>query len=190
MKKIQAIEQQGQRVLTTKQLAEAYGVAEKILRNNFARNQKHYVEGEHFIRVEGDELRALKGAPQIDVIPKYANTLRLWTERGALLHAKSLNNDMAWQVYDWLVDFYFRARESKPKPVSQRCDIFGDADIQNQLSKIKELAISVNGVLEVTNRNMLPEELSAHQEVLYSLCAELCHTAYKFKTARPKLITE
>ena len=33
--------------------------------------------------------------------------------KGALLHAKSLNTDKAWQVYDYLVDFYFRAKEQE-----------------------------------------------------------------------------
>ena len=36
--------------------------------------------------------------------------LYLWTEKGALLPAKSLNTDKAWEVYDYLVDFYFRAQ--------------------------------------------------------------------------------
>ena len=39
----------------------------------------------------------------------------LWTEKGALLHAKSLNTDKAWEVYDYLVDFYFRAKEKRPE---------------------------------------------------------------------------
>lgn len=39
----------------------------------------------------------------------------LWTEKGALLHAKSLNTDKAWEVYDYLVDFYFRAKEKPEK---------------------------------------------------------------------------
>lgn len=30
-----------------------------------------------------------------------------------MLHAKSLNTDKAWQVYDYLVDFYFRAKEKQ-----------------------------------------------------------------------------
>ena len=30
-----------------------------------------------------------------------------------LLHAKSLNTDKAWEVYDYLVDFCFRVREEK-----------------------------------------------------------------------------
>lgn len=33
-----------------------------------------------------------------------------------LLHAKSLNTDKAWEVYDYLVDFYFRAKEKIVEP--------------------------------------------------------------------------
>jgi len=189
MKKLQIIEQQGQRVLTTKQLAEAYGVDEKKIKQNFGYNRRRFIEGKHYIEVTGQCLREFKHKVEnFDLVKKQANTLYLWTERGALLHAKSLNNDTAWQVYDWLVDFYFRVKESKPQPASQHCDIRGDADIQKQMSKIRELAVSVNGVLEVANRNMNKEEFPAHQEVIFSLCAELCHTAYKFKSVTPKML--
>lgn len=44
------------------------------------------------------------------------NRLYLWTEKGALLHAKSLNTDKVWEVY-YLVDFYFRAKEQEIIPI-------------------------------------------------------------------------
>ena len=34
---------------------------------------------------------------------KNAKIIYLWTERGAFLHAKSLNTDKAWEVYDCFV---------------------------------------------------------------------------------------
>ena len=109
--KITPIEQEGQRVLTTAQLAEAYGTDSKIITKNFSRNSDRYIEGVHFYRLTGNALREFKTAKrQIDVLPN-VNTLYLWTERGALLHAKSLNTDKAWEVYEFLVDTYFRARE-------------------------------------------------------------------------------
>lgn len=47
----------------------------------------------------------------------------LWTERGALLHAKSINTDKAWDVYEQLLDTYFRTQEmfaaENDSPVSQ-----------------------------------------------------------------------
>jgi hypothetical protein len=46
-------------------------------------------------------------------LPKNLNVLYLWTERGALLHAKSLNTDKAWEVYGELVETYFRAKTAQ-----------------------------------------------------------------------------
>ena len=102
--------------MLTRQLAEAYGTERQIISNNYTRNKKRYVEGKHVIILSGDYLKEFKASHQIDDNLKYAHTLYLWTEKGALLHAKSLNTDKAWEVYDYLVDFYFRAKE-EPKPV-------------------------------------------------------------------------
>ena len=110
------IEVNGIRVLLTRQLAEAYGTERQIISNNYTRNKKRYVEGKHVIILSGDYLKEFKASHQIDDNLKYAHTLYLWTEKGALLHAKSLNKDTECEVYDYLVDFYFRAKE-EPKPV-------------------------------------------------------------------------
>nr|WP_019292877.1 hypothetical protein [Lactococcus petauri] len=47
----------------------------------------------------------------MDAVGKFANQLYLWTEKGALLHAKSLGTDEAWDMYDILVDTYFKVQE-------------------------------------------------------------------------------
>lgn len=105
------IEIQGIRVLTTRQLATAYETSLSSINNNFSRNKKRYIIGKHYIPVEGDELKMLRSSHQIDGEFKGVPRAYLWTEKGALLHAKSLNTDKAWEVYDYLVDFYFRAKE-------------------------------------------------------------------------------
>lgn len=94
------------RVLTTQQIAEAYGTSTDTITKNFNRNKERYAEGKHFICLKGNELRDFKASGQIDLLPS-VNTLYLWTEKGAFLHAKSLNTDTAWEVYDRLVDSYF-----------------------------------------------------------------------------------
>ena len=111
MQNLEVIEVKGVRVLTTKQLAEAYGADVKTIQYNFRYNKNRYVLGKHYIEVTGDELRRLKTRSEFHSSLKYAKSLYLWTEKGALLHAKSLNTDKAWEVYDYLVDFYFRAKE-------------------------------------------------------------------------------
>ena len=118
------VEVKGMKVLTTRQIAEAYGVSKDKIIYYFNYNKDRYVLGKHYIEVLGEELRRLKRTCEIQSSFKYAKTLYLWTEKGALLHAKSLNTDKAWEVYDYLVDFYFRAKEepkeTKPAPVVKK----------------------------------------------------------------------
>ena len=113
MTDLMVIEQQGLRVLTTAQLAECYGTDSKIISQNFKRNADRYEEGKHYICLKGEDLRAFRANPQIEDLPKNLNVLYLWTERGALLHAKSLNTDKAWEVYGELVETYFRAKKAE-----------------------------------------------------------------------------
>lgn len=116
----QTIEVKGVRVLTTKQIAEAYETKEIQIHQNFKNNRARFVEGKHYISLSGDELKAFKNhLEKIEVVKSRTSHLYLWTEKGALLHAKSLNTDKAWEVYDYLVDFYFRAKENTSEEVKE-----------------------------------------------------------------------
>ncbi len=113
MDNLQITEYKSIRVLTTQQIAEAYGSDTRVISNNFNRNKERYIEGKHYICLEGEELKDFKTNHQFDESSRI-NKLYLWTEKGAFLHAKSLNTDTAWEVYDRLVDNYF----NKKKPMS------------------------------------------------------------------------
>ena len=110
MDNLKVIEHNGARVLTTQQLADAYGVDNQIIVNNFNRNKDRYVLGKHYISLEGDELRDYRAKNQNDVLPN-ARIVYLWTEKGAFLAAKSLNTDKAWEAYDKLIDGYYAVKE-------------------------------------------------------------------------------
>ena len=115
----QIVEQNGIRVLTTRQLTEWYHTEEWQIKQNFRNNKKRFVLGKHYITLQGEELKEFKSKVEnIYLVGKTAKILYLWTEKGALLHAKSLNTDKAWEVYDYLVDFYFRAKEERKVPVT------------------------------------------------------------------------
>ncbi len=116
MQKLSVFEVHGTRVLTTRQLADMYGTEPEIINNNFIRNKQKYVLEKHYISVSGEEMRSLKTSHQFDGELKRVSRAYFWTEKGALLHAKSLNTDKAWEVYDYLVDFYFRAKEVPKEP--------------------------------------------------------------------------
>lgn len=111
MNSIQVVENNGKRILLTAQLAELYGTTTDTITKNFNRNVDRYQEGKHYYCLQGDDLRTFRANGPIDLLPSNLNKLYLWTEHGALLHAKSLGTDKAWDVYGELVDTYFRVRQ-------------------------------------------------------------------------------
>ena len=111
MNQLQIIEHQKQRVLLTQQLAESYGTDNKSISYNFNHNKERYQEGKHYFLLQGNDLKAFR---EIHDLPNNLTNVYLWTERGAFLHAKSLNTDKAWEVYDSLVEHYFNSKEAKP----------------------------------------------------------------------------
>ena len=122
----QNVEVKGIRVLTSKQIAEKYGTTVEVIKKNFSNNRDRFVEGKHYISFTGDELRTFKNqVNNVHLVANRTSHLYLWTEKGALLHAKSLNTDKAWQAYEYLVDYYFRAKEETQKPVTQEIVLKG-----------------------------------------------------------------
>lgn len=110
MRELKITEYNGTRVLTTQRLAECYGTTTDTITKNFNRNRDKYVEGKHFICLKGEELKEFKANGQIDLLPN-VHMLYLWTEKGTFLHAKSLNTDIAWEVYDRLIETYFTVKK-------------------------------------------------------------------------------
>lgn len=107
-KEVQPVEHSNQRILTTQQIAVFYETTERRISENFNANKARYVEGKHYFCLEGEQLKAFKTTTEFPYSLKGVNKLYLWTEKGALMHAKSLNTDKAWEVYDELVETYYR----------------------------------------------------------------------------------
>lgn len=105
----EVIEREGQRVLTTAQVATAYDIESKSLMRNFQRNKEHFTEGIHFMALTGDALKQFKGERQNDASLKYASVLYLWMEQGAFMLAKSISSDKGWSAYKALVTSYYNA---------------------------------------------------------------------------------
>lgn len=135
------IEYRNVRVLTTQQLADCYGTEIQVVTNNFNRNKDRYKEGKHYICLKGDELREFRAKNQNDVLPN-ANKFYLWTQKGCLLHAKSLNTDTAWEVYDRLVDNYFEKKDnisvSELSPELQMFKSLWDMQAQQELEQKRQ----------------------------------------------------
>lgn len=136
------------RVLTTQQIAEAYETDARIISNNFNRNKERYVEGKHFVCLDGEELKEFKTNHHFDESSRI-NKLYLWTEKGAFLHAKSLNTDKAWEVYDRLVDEYFEKGSRKPMTIAEQIQLLAQGNIE-----LKEKIEAVNDDLQEFKRDM------------------------------------
>ncbi|EDR7170268.1 ORF6N domain-containing protein [Salmonella enterica subsp. houtenae] len=101
-------------VITTELLAELYGTAVINIQVNHSRNSSRFEQGKHYYKLEGDALRAMKRELTESKSVKIARNVRsliLWTERGAARHAKMLETDQAWEVFERLEDCYFSQKQ-------------------------------------------------------------------------------
>ena len=226
MQNLFVIESRGQRVLTSAQIADCYNTTVDCIKQNFHANRNRYIEGKHYIALTGNELREFKNKVRIPDpvknesknevrIPhsaeikaryqfntqfKYAKSLYLWTEKGALLHAKSLNTDKAWEVYDYLVDFYFRVKEepavkeAKPEPIKSQPAMMTVVDapenpkILNAMEKIKEdlicMKVLINDCKLYLSEETYKERRKAAADVVHILGGDLT----KWLDIKPNLI--
>lgn len=118
------IEYQSEPVVTSDILAKVYGAETVQIRKNFNRNKQRFSDGKHYFFVSGKELKALAdGVPKryamesdLEMPNLRGPSVTLYTKRGAALHAKMLQTDTAWDLYEGMVDFYFDAMEGKITP--------------------------------------------------------------------------
>lgn len=114
MNKLVKIEHQKQRVLLTSQLAEGYRTDIKNIQMNFSNHKQRFEEGKHYHRLTGEVLKCFLQVNDIGLQnPSKVRTLFLWTEKGALRHAKILDTDKAWEVYEQLEDTYFKVGQAQ-----------------------------------------------------------------------------
>ncbi len=118
----------GTPAITTERLAQVYGCDPKQIRQNFANNRGRFIEGKHFYTLTNNELKDFRLCVEnfdSQISPKIRN-LTLYTERGALQHAKSIGSDETWAIYDVLVETFFRVvKPAAPTPLprlSKRTD--------------------------------------------------------------------
>ena len=114
MRKLTPIEWNNQRIMTTKLVAECYETEEVNIKTNFNRNKERFIEGKHYFKLAGEELKQFKMlVTDSNEVSSKTSVLYLWTDKGMLRHAKILDNDKAWEVYEMLEDTYFKVQDIK-----------------------------------------------------------------------------
>ncbi|EPW3172694.1 ORF6N domain-containing protein [Providencia stuartii] len=120
-------------VVTTDLLATLYGTEPDYIRKNHNRNLGRFEVGKHYFLLEGEELREFKHRmslrPSVEnnkvtkcysvKVAKNVRSLILWTERGAARHAKMLETDQAWDVFEKLEDHYFNSGPIKSNEIAE-----------------------------------------------------------------------
>lgn len=142
IKNLQAITFKGITVITSELLANVYGSEVNSIQVNYSRNKNRFIEGKHYFKLQGKELAELRLSLsksqnwQLKISTK-ARVLMLWTERGAARHAKMLETEQAWEVFERLEDHYFSS--PPPAQVLPQPDMQQLQDIAAKSAKEHEL---------------------------------------------------
>lgn len=148
MDKLQPMEFDDQRILTSKQLAEIYETTEGNISNNFNNNKNHFKEGKHYYFLKGEQLKQFLQSYEIGVQnPSKVRSLYVWTERGADRHCKILDTDKAWEQFDKLEDNYFRIKKFKPLTASQELKLHYQV-LEEHGEEIKALKEDITDIKE------------------------------------------
>lgn len=101
-------------VVTTAQLAEFYGVDVNNIQQNYKRNASRFIKGKHYFKLTGQDLKDVAADFKSVANFNKVRHLIVWTERGAARHAKMLDTDHAWDVFERLEDCYFNQEPKAP----------------------------------------------------------------------------
>lgn len=150
------IEYKEKPVLTTEQLAEFYDCNKQQIQQNFNNNQKYFIEGKHFFKLEGESFEEFKNLHfenfELQISPM-ARSLYLWTKQGVARHSKMLNTERAWAVYEVLEETYFNA----PK-LSKTEEIARILKYATPAQRERIVAATVNEILGEEVLPIMPEK--------------------------------
>lgn len=116
------MEVNGARVVTTKKLAEMFGVSQTRLHIHFMKNKNQFKEGCHYYVLSGSEMNDYKKQYPNRKELKHTGVLYVWKANGAYLLAQLLKGEAAWRGYCQCI-YYFYA---------------GEEEVQNSLQIVKQ----------------------------------------------------
>ncbi|MVW20262.1 ORF6N domain-containing protein [Escherichia coli] len=148
-------------VITTELLAQLYGTETNNIKVNYTRNAERFVCGKHYFKLEGAELREFKNkVTQSNLVAPRTKHLILWTERGAARHAKMLETDQAWDVFEKLEDCYFSQKDPSTPVSCQKsydtrvlCYQRGGVTVSTIQLRDDDIVISLESWLELARAN-------------------------------------
>ncbi|EFQ9868100.1 ORF6N domain-containing protein [Escherichia coli] len=211
-------------VITTELLAQLYGTEPVRIRQNHHENKVRFVEGKHFFKVVGNDLKELRVALNysqnlrvtlsnsqnlqpslrgLQISPK-TRSLILWTERGAARHAKMLETDQAWEVFEKLEDCYFSQgkttqteQQSQIQPQFTAEEIILLCYMQLWMEKAQDLSKHLYPIMKELNSSYTNKLYDIAFETIYMVtknrdallreAARLDQSSFVVQRARPML---
>ncbi|MGN9157543.1 ORF6N domain-containing protein [Escherichia coli] len=134
------IEWQGVRVVTTETLAAGYGTTPIRIQQNYIRNEDRFVEGKHFFKISGDELKSFRLSFS-ESVNKHTTSLVLWTERGAARMSKIVDTDETWSFFEKMEQAYFRKATPSSNTIPDFDDPIAAAEAWIEAKKSERLAL-------------------------------------------------
>lgn len=174
MNNLKVIEQNNQRILLTVQLAEGYEATARNIHDNFNNHKTRFEEGKHYHLLQGQELKDFKSNNDSIGIAPNVNKLYLWTEKGALRHAKILDTDKAWEVYEELEETYFNVRQAQvnTSQLSPELQMFNN--LFNAIAKVeienKQVQEDLQGIRDIIIINPREEWRTETNKIISKIC--------------------
>ncbi|EPP8181066.1 ORF6N domain-containing protein [Escherichia coli] len=178
-------------VITTELLAHLYGTEAIRIRQNHHENKGRFIEEKHFFKLEGETLREFKHRVAFNYSVKIARNVRsliLWTERGAARHAKMLETDRAWEVFEKLEDCYFSQgkttqteQQSQIQPQFTAEEIILLCYMQLWMEKAQDLSKQLYPIMKELN--------SSYTNKLYDIAFETIYMVTKNRDALLREVT-
>ena len=178
-------------VITTELLAHLYGTEAIRIRQNHHENKGCFIEEKHFFKLEGETLREFKHRVAFNYSVKIARNVRsliLWTERGAARHAKMLETDRAWEVFEKLEDCYFSQgkttqteQQSQIQPQFTAEEIILLCYMQLWMEKAQDLSKQLYPIMKELN--------SSYTNKLYDIAFETIYMVTKNRDALLREVT-
>lgn len=137
-------EYEGKRVITFKDIDMVHNRPEGTARRNFNTNKKYFIEGEDYFKICANEIRTHK---IMEISPKAHEDVTLMTESGYLMLAKSLTDDLSWDVQRKLVNDYFTVK-----------------DIQQRMTSAEIIAGIANNAVEMERKQKMLEVKQQEQQ--------------------------
>jgi hypothetical protein len=121
---IRIIEWNGERVVSTKDIAKLHGLDVKVINRKYRRNKKYFMKEVDYYEVTKDDLTGDKngtgGVIREMLHRNSAEYILLITESGYLNFVKTINDDIAWGIWKQLKEIYFQVKSGQMKQLRDK----------------------------------------------------------------------